>query len=35
MRSALYHAARKRNFKVKVHIPTTEDAVYVQVIDNE
>lgn len=32
MRSALYNAARKRGLKVRVHIPTTEDSIYVQVI---
>lgn len=35
MRSALYHAARKRDLKVKVHMPTTEDALYVQVVNDD
>lgn len=32
MQSAVYQAARKRNMKVKTHIPTTADAIYIQVI---
>jgi hypothetical protein len=32
MQSAVYQAARKRGLKVRTHIPTTEDALYIQVI---
>lgn len=35
MQSAVYQAARKRGFKVRTHIPTTEDCLYVQVIKKE
>jgi urease alpha subunit len=30
MQSALYQAARKRGLKVRVHMPITEDCLYVQ-----
>ena len=32
MQSALYQAANKRNLKIKTHVPTTIDSLYVQVI---
>ena len=35
MQSALYQAARKRNIKVKVHVPTTTDCLYLQVVKDE
>jgi hypothetical protein len=35
MQSALYQAARKRNIKVKVHVPTTTDCLYLQVVEDE
>lgn len=31
MQSAVYQAARKRGLKVRTHIPTTEDCLYIQV----
>lgn len=35
MQSAVYQAARKRNLKVRTHIPTTDDCLYIQVIADE
>lgn len=32
MQSAVYQAARKRGLKIRTHIPTTEDCLYIQVI---
>lgn len=35
MQSAIYQSARKRNLKVKTHIPVTADSIYIQVIQND
>lgn len=35
MQSAVYQAARRKNLKVRTHIPRTDDALYVQVIIDE
>lgn len=35
MQSAIYQSARKRNLKVRTHIPTTGDAIYVQAVTDE
>ena len=35
MQSAIYQSARRKNLKVRTHIPTTADAIYVQVIRDE
>lgn len=32
MRNAIYQAAKKRNLKVKSHVPRSDNAVYVQVV---
>jgi hypothetical protein len=35
MQSAIYQSARRKNLKVKTHIPTTCDAIYLQVIKDD
>lgn len=35
MQSAVYQAARKRGLKVRTHIPTTDDALYIQAYKKE
>lgn len=35
MQSAIYQSARKRNLKVKTHIPITYDCIFLQVIADE
>lgn len=35
MRQAIYGAVNRRNLKVRVHMPTTQDCLYIQVVKDD